>query len=306
MKTITELRNNTQTENKELQVVDAGVFSSQSAFAQSMQMARALCSSTLVPQDYRGEQNLGNTLIALEIAQRTGASPLMVMQNLYVVHGRPAWSAQFIIAALNACGRFSPLRFGFDKESMECHAWAIEKGSDTQLDGPKVSLEMAKAEGWYQKNGSKWKTMPEMMLRYRAASFFGKLYAPEILMGMQTEEEIIDISDSYAPVPQQEAPAETKEKFEYKISHPEEIPEPTMPPAEEWPREIPDENGEVRWADSSGAFFDENLHAWNARESRPGVKSDGSFRARRGAHKFQEQSEQEQEQTGSDDFGGME
>ena len=53
---------------------------------------------------------------------------------------------------------------------------------------------MAKAEGWLTKTGSKWQTMPELMLKYRAAAFFGRLYAPEVLMGMQTAEEVIDIT----------------------------------------------------------------------------------------------------------------
>src|SRR5690606_28728464 len=52
---------------------------------------------------------------------------------------------------------------------------------------------MAHAEGWVSKNGSKWKTMPELMIRYRAAAFFGRLYAPEITMGMHTQEEVMDI-----------------------------------------------------------------------------------------------------------------
>jgi len=53
---------------------------------------------------------------------------------------------------------------------------------------------MAVDEGWYNRKGSKWKTMPDLMLRYRSASFLGKLYAPECLMGMQTVEELHDIS----------------------------------------------------------------------------------------------------------------
>jgi hypothetical protein len=52
---------------------------------------------------------------------------------------------------------------------------------------------MANAEGWVSKAGSKWKTMPELMMRYRAAAFFGRLYAPEITMGMHSVEEVVDI-----------------------------------------------------------------------------------------------------------------
>ena len=158
-------------------------------FEHAQRVAKALSSSNLIPQNYQG--NIPNTLVALEMANRIGASPLMVMQNLHVIHGRPSWSSSFIIAALNSCGRFSALKFVTDKAG--CKAVATELATGELIEGPTVTLEMASAEGWATKAGSKWKTMPELMLRYRAAAFFGRLYAPDILMGMQTAEEAQDV-----------------------------------------------------------------------------------------------------------------
>ena len=173
------------------------VFSSEQAFVSAQRMARALVSSDLVPEVYRGEHKIGNALVALEMAQRMGASALAVMQNLHVIHGRPSWSSSFIIAALATCGRFSPLRFRItgSGDDRECIAFATDIKSGEVIEGPASSIAMAKAEGWYQKNGSKWKTMPELMLRYRAAAFFGRLYAPDILSGMQSKEEVEDVID---------------------------------------------------------------------------------------------------------------
>jgi hypothetical protein len=169
-------------------------FSSITNFESAQRMAMALCSSDLVPETYRGKDKIGNALIALEMSQRIGASPLAVMQNLNIIHGRPAWSSSFIIAALNTCGRFSPLRFRVEGtgESQICVAWAYDKSGGEVLEGPQASIAMAKAEVWYQKNGSKWKTMPDLMLRYRAAAFFGRLYAPDVLNGMHTADEVED------------------------------------------------------------------------------------------------------------------
>lgn len=158
-------------------------------FEHAQRVAKALSSSNLIPQNYQG--NIPNTLVALEMANRIGASPLMVMQNLHVIHGRPSWSSSFIIAALNSCGRFSALKFITDAKG--CKAVATEIATGELIEGPTVTLEMASAEGWATKAGSKWKTMPELMLRYRAAAFFGRLYAPDILMGMQTAEEAADV-----------------------------------------------------------------------------------------------------------------
>lgn len=174
-------------------VENVQAFSSMSGFEVAQRMAKALAESDLVPVIYRGK--LANCLVALEVSQRCKASVLMVMQNLYVIQGKPSWSSQYIIAALNSCGKFSPLRFRMDGPD-KCTAYAIETKTGEVLEGPSVTIAMAKAEGWYEKSGSKWKTMPELMLRYRAAAFFGRLYAPEVLMGFSTREEQDDIIET--------------------------------------------------------------------------------------------------------------
>jgi hypothetical protein len=169
-------------------------FTSAEGFELIQRQAKVLAASDLVPKEFKG--NIANCIIGLEIAGRIGASPLSVLQNLYIVHGKPSWSSQFIIAAVNSTGKFSPLRFDMTGEpaNRTCTAWATDLATGDRLESPQVSMAMAKAEQWIDKAGSKWKTMPELMLRYRAATFFGRLYAPEILMGMQTMEEVIDIT----------------------------------------------------------------------------------------------------------------
>lgn len=194
------------TQGKEIAVAapqqNLSPFSTAEGFELIQRVSNAFATSGLVPDHFK--KNVGNCLIAVELANRIGASPLMVMQNLHIIHGRPAFSSKFIISAVNACGSFSPLRFRIEKrgrkklngvefDDVACTAFAIEKATGEVLEGPTVSMEMAVQEGWYGKTGSKWKTMPDLMLRYRAASFFGNLYAPQILMGMQTEDEVYDI-----------------------------------------------------------------------------------------------------------------
>ena len=238
-------------------------FNTYRGFQAMHHMAESLANSTIIPEAfrntlmvkdrydaqakkwiYRPEANpngVSNCIIALNMAQRLGADPMMIMQNLYLVDGRPSWSSQFIIAAINSSGRYSPLRFDITggeeevkipyavtewvynqatkkKEPVEsnqtarvknykCVAWVVEKATGERLESTPITMEMAVKEGWYQKNGSKWQSMPEQMLRYRAASFFGRIYAPDLLMGLRTQEEemesIIDITPEPAP---QEAP----------------------------------------------------------------------------------------------------
>lgn len=170
-----------------------GIFGTSDNFIMAMQMAKALAESTIVPQTY--QNNPSNCLIAIEQAQRMNISPLMVMQNLYPIQGRPSWSSKFLIASINASHKFDmELQYDETKDKdgkpYSCVAWTMKNGR--RVEGMEVNMQMAKDEGWLGKNGSKWKTMPQLMLRYRAASFFSSLNCPELTMGIYTKEEIED------------------------------------------------------------------------------------------------------------------
>ena len=173
--------------------IQVGLTDSQS-FELAQRVAKCFAASTLVPKQY--QNNLPNCVIALNMAGRMGADPMMVMQSLYVVHGTPSWSAPFLIATFNKCGKFSSIRYDFfgteGQDDWGCRANATELSTGELLAGPLVTIALAKKEGWYQKGGSKWQTMPEQMLRYRAAAWFVRTIAPEIAMGLQTAEEVRD------------------------------------------------------------------------------------------------------------------
>jgi hypothetical protein len=222
---------------------EPGIFNSTSAFEHGQRIAMMLSKSQLVPKAYQGPEGIPNVMVALELANRIGMSPLMVMQNIHIIEGKPTWSAPFMIASLNTCGKFSPLRFemkdlgkkvvnytqwvadgqypnGKPKKkpiekthtlakNLACRAVAKDLSSGESIEGPWITLEMAVAEGWFHRNGSKWPTMEDSMLRYRAASFFGRLYAPEIGMGMKTADEVEDIEFTEIPVNQATTPAAT-------------------------------------------------------------------------------------------------
>lgn len=180
--------------SKEIALKNESIFSSISSFEDGQRIAKGLASSDLVPAAYKN--NIPNTMIALEMSNRLKISPFEVMQNLDIIKGKPSWSSTFIIASINSCGRFKPLRFEFvgtpKTDEYGCRAFT-EDLEGNKLIGPTVTWLMVKSEGWLSKTGSKWQTMPELMFQYRAASFFGRLYAPDILKGMQTVDEVKDV-----------------------------------------------------------------------------------------------------------------
>ncbi len=89
-------------ENKLQQTTsNVSIFSNIEAFENGQRIAQALSKADLVPAAYKN--NIPNTMIALEMANRINVSPFMVMQNLDIIKGKPSWSSTFIISALNSC-----------------------------------------------------------------------------------------------------------------------------------------------------------------------------------------------------------
>ncbi len=225
-------------------------FFSKNGFDLACRIAKAFSTSDAVPSSFRqfnekkdrnGQVTLvenpaaiGNCLVAIEVSKSVGMSMVSVMQNADVIQGKLRWSSKFQIAAINASGRFSPLKFklanlgrikakykekqGWNKElkkynfaeheieiaNWECIAWAYvldENGRMTKevVQSIPVTMQMAVEEGWYSKDGSKWQgSMRSQMLQYRAGTFFASIYAPDVIMGMgKSLEESTDVIDVF-------------------------------------------------------------------------------------------------------------
>ena len=208
-------------------------------FEVMQRVCKLFSSSELVPDMYKTNLTLkqgvainpenkamANCMIAIEMAQRIGASPLMIMQNMIIIYGRPSWSSKFLVATVNTCGRFNPLQYkitnlgkvgkinyteyvwngqtkapvskefdGTQIDNLQFIAFTTAKGSTEVMESAPIDIKLAIQEGWYMKAGSKWQTMTRQMGMYRAASFWTNVYAPELSMGMKTDDEIRDIID---------------------------------------------------------------------------------------------------------------
>lgn len=170
-------------------------FESIAAFQQHLPMAEFLARSTVVPEAYQG--NPANCLLAVDVANRANMSVLSVFQNLLIINGKPAWTGKFVIATLNSCGKFEPLQYESKGEEgsydYAVRAVATSKVTGERVEGVWVSYRMVVDSGWLYE-GSPWNSKPDLMYIYRAASFFGSVNAPEILLGIPTDDEARDIS----------------------------------------------------------------------------------------------------------------
>lgn len=142
----------------------------------------------MVPKEYQG--NVGNCIVAIELSGRMGMSPFEVMQNMYLVHGRPSWKAEFVLSRLHM--KFKDVEFEHGTEDGGRCRLICTRHDGKVLTGNWVSMKMAKAEGWTTRSGTKWATMPEQMIMYRAATFFARLHAPDVLAGVPIDHEATD------------------------------------------------------------------------------------------------------------------
>ena len=193
----------TTTKTTALQLADSSALDmllDPSKFEHMQRVAGLFAGSALVPEHLK----LPDVFIGLQIALRTGQDPLTVLQSMYVVSGKPGWSATYLIARANQSGAF---RDPLDWE-VSGAAWKGSEPGDmvvrcyaTSASGKQVSasasMQMAKAEGWLR--NPKYKSMPEQMLRYRAATFLVRLYCPEVMLGMSDQYELADIEASEQP-----------------------------------------------------------------------------------------------------------
>jgi hypothetical protein len=159
------------------------IFASPDAFEHAQRVAKVFQSSALVPDHLK--KSPADALIAYGIARRLGEDPLVVMQNIYFVSGKPGWSVKYKIARANKAGVFSKqIKWDVKGEGEALVVKAYATLSDGEEVSAEVSMKMAKAEGWTK--NSKYSTMPVHMLKWRSASMLIDLSAPEVMLGLPT------------------------------------------------------------------------------------------------------------------------
>lgn len=160
-------------------------------YEHAMRVANAFSKSKILPELYQND--VASCFVALHMADRMQIDPFTFMQNSYVVKGKPAIEGKLMIAVLNARGGYIDgieYEYSGKGDDYGCRAYGTLRNG--KVHEARVDMKLVKAEGWYEKN-SKWKNMPDQMLAYRSAAFLLRKYRPELLMGLQTYEEVQDV-----------------------------------------------------------------------------------------------------------------
>lgn len=171
-------------------------------FEYSQREAKLLAASDYAPKAYKG--NVANCVLVINLARRLDIDAAILMQNTAIIHGKPAFEAKFVIALINRSQIFTRLHYVFSgtvgQDDWGCRVVTYERATGEKIEGPVVTIAMAKADGWFSKDGSKWRSIPQQMLIYRAATFFGRAYCPEVTLGLHTQDELDDMTIDVRPV----------------------------------------------------------------------------------------------------------
>lgn len=161
-------------------------------FDKMMELSQMLAKSTIVPPQYQHREE--NVFIALDLANRMGISAMTVMQNLYLIQGKPSFSGSFISALIHSSPLFTNVELVWVGEKGKSNYGAYIKAlkNGVEVIGTTVTMDMANQEGWLK--NPKWKSMPELMMSYRAYSFFGRVHASELLNGIYSTSEVEDFT----------------------------------------------------------------------------------------------------------------
>lgn len=169
------------------------VKSEQITLPKMMEMSEMLAKSTIVPQQYMNRPE--NVFIALDMSNRLGISPMAVMSNLYIVQGKASFSGSFISALIKSSPLFSDAEVVWvgtkGKDDWGCYIQAVDNRTGKLVKGVTIDIKMMKLEKWDR--NPKWQSMTELMLQYRAWSFFGRTHASELLNGIYDADEMNDI-----------------------------------------------------------------------------------------------------------------
>jgi hypothetical protein len=171
-------------------------------FAQTRDIANALASSDLVPPHFQKKPS--NVLIALEFAHRNDIAPFAAMQSMFVIHGRVGMNASMAISLARKHNVWKSLTYKTTGSGASLSVTAIAKLHDDSEASATVTMQMANDAGW-SKNAI-YKSIPEQMLKYRAATFLIRAHFPEVLFGMSTVEELNDVHAAKNVTPAKVAP----------------------------------------------------------------------------------------------------
>jgi hypothetical protein len=150
-------------------------------------LAKAFSMSGMVPPHFQGKPEA--CLVAMLYAEQLGEHPMLLFQEMSVINGRPNTSSRFAISRANKSGLLQgPITWKAkgQGDALEVTATATMRETGEVITAT-VTMKEAIADNWVK--NPKYRSIPEQMLRWRAATRLINLYIPEVLFGLGVREE---------------------------------------------------------------------------------------------------------------------
>lgn len=156
-----------------------------------LQMAGALAKSGLIPQGLNTPEKV---FVALQWGHELGLSPMVAVNNVAVINGKPTLSADIMAAVVKRSPEYGGIEWVKNTESeAECIITRILSNGKTESITSRFTMQDAVNAGLANK--TVWKQYPRRMLKHRCLSYGLKDMFPDILAGLYTPEEMESVSD---------------------------------------------------------------------------------------------------------------
>lgn len=133
---------------------------------------------------YPNVKSVQGAMVVIQTGLELGLTPAKAMNQINIINGRPALSAQCMNGLMQARGiKISTIK----NDNTECIISGTRNGVTEEVS---YKMEDAKKAGLDGKDN--WKKYPRRMLFARAISELANKIAPDVIMGLYTQEEVED------------------------------------------------------------------------------------------------------------------
>ena len=169
-------------------VLDTAQFDAMARAAKMMAMA------SVIPEALRkggGDTAIGNCFLVVNQAIRWGMDPFALAQCAFAISGKLGYEGKVAAAVINSDPRIEK-RLDY-KYSGEGDLRKVVVSAT--LAGEKVARTIEGTVGQWKTGNDMWKQDPDQMLAYRGARQWSRRHMPDVLLGVYTDDELIDMAE---------------------------------------------------------------------------------------------------------------
>lgn len=155
-------------------------------FEQIQRVAVMMSRAGLAPSHLRGEGKVADCILVVAQALRWKSDPFAVAQHTFVTQGKLGYEGKLIAAMVNSSGKLKE-NLNYEYSGEGDGRTIVVSGT---LKGSEVLRKIDGTVGKWKTANEFWKKNPDQMLAYRGAREWARRHMPEVLLGVNSEDEI--------------------------------------------------------------------------------------------------------------------